>query len=68
MQDIVIRIPLRHLPPLAWLRRLCQAMAARRQRGANRQLLREMDEQQLRDIGLCRGDIERCLDGHARWR
>lgn len=68
MQDIVIRIPLRRLPSLGWLQRLRQAWTAQRQCSANRRLLREMDEQQLRDIGLSRGDIERCLDGHARWR
>lgn len=55
-------LPPRHRRPLAWLARLIQALAVRRRRLDDRQQLREMDEPQLRDIGLSRGDIERCFD------
>lgn len=53
--------PPRHRRPLAWLARLIRALAARRRRLIDRQQLRAMDEAQLRDIGLSRGDIERCF-------
>jgi uncharacterized protein YjiS (DUF1127 family) len=57
---------------LVWLGRLVDrlvaAAIARHERQAERVALRQLSDRELRDIGICRGEIEHGLDEAAKTR
>ena len=58
--------PLADIGPLALLRRLGAFLATRRRHREALVALRNMDERELRDIGISRSDIEAAVGGTLR--